>query len=112
MAGPFKMKGYTYPGKSPMKQKPSVQDNTRTKKAKKITLPKFDADNAWITDQDKYQHIGKEQYVATYNDVVKSYKGRGYSDEHIQTTLNKRLKKADRASSGRAGQGDQGYFDR
>ena len=112
MAGPFKMKGYTYPGKSPMKQKPSVQDNTRTKKAKKITLPKFDADNAWITDQDKYQRIGKSNYVDVYNDVVKFHKKRGSSDKEIQTTLNKRLKKADQASSGRAGQGDQGYFDR
>ena len=74
---PFKLKsGNSTPfksmGSSPLKQDiPSVQDKTRTKKAKEITIPEFDAENAWKRDKDKYHRMDKDQYKDRYNYVVK-----------------------------------------
>ena len=67
---------------------------------KEIKVPKFNAENAWASDQDKYQFIGYNEYENIYNDVVKYHKERGSSDKEIQTNLNKRLTRADYESPG------------
>ena len=51
----------------------SIQDNTRTTKAKEITIPKFDAENAWKTGgKEKYYQLNKTQFTSQYNKTSKS----------------------------------------
>ena len=77
MRKPFKMKA----GKEGPMQKnfpsafkqdrESVQDNTRTSNVREITIPKFNAENAWKSgDKDKYNLMTQLQHAHKYNETA------------------------------------------
>tara|TARA_R110002074_G_scaffold400629_1_gene596525 strand:- start:22 stop:294 length:273 start_codon:yes stop_codon:yes gene_type:complete len=66
MSGPFKMKGYSYPGTSPLKQDTvkAVQDNTRTIKPRSDIKISDDAFNKLETHPLTY---GEKEYMVDLN---------------------------------------------
>ena len=97
---PFKMKGFSGYGNSPMKQ--SVQDNTRTNKAKEVTIEKWNAENAWkLGDKDKFDNqMTQEEHKYQYDESVKRIDAankkltiRKFTDKEKQKIINKDLRK-------------------
>ena len=88
---------------APFKQDtvPSVQDNTRTPKAKEITIKKFDAENAWkLGDKDKFDNLMTQQeHKYQYNDTAKRIDDANkklttrFTDKEKQKIIDKDLKK-------------------
>ena len=79
MAGPFKMKGYNYPGKSPMKEKnPKVEAGTE----KRVTGDVYD---------DAYAAKDNDENMSYTDDYIKKVKKR--------VVKNKKITKKDRKQS-------------